>query len=101
MRQRSPAYLVAEADQEPRCNELIDAAAAAGLDGIDLTANPEVVTAAVISYAKSRGLAVGVWVSSGLDIETGWREFASRGVDYLTTNLPPEIYSVFDRRPKR
>ena len=101
MRQHSPAYLVAEAEQEAACNELIDAAAAAGLDGIDLAAVPEVVTPAVVSYAKSRGLAVGVWVSSGLDVESGWREFASRGVDYLTTNLPPEIYSVFERRPKR
>jgi hypothetical protein len=79
---------------------VIDAAAAAGLDGIDLAAVPDVVTPAVIGYAKSHGLAVGVWVSSGLDIESGWREFASRDVDYLTTNLPPQIFTVFERRPK-
>lgn len=87
-------------DPEAQCNELIDAAVAAGLDGIDLAAVPSVVTSAVISHAKSRGLAVGVWVTSSLDVESGWREFAARGVDYLTTNLPPEIYTVFERRPK-
>ncbi len=100
MEQHSPAYLVAAADQETQCYELVDSVAAAGLDGIDLAAVPGVVTPDVINYAKSRGLAIGVWTSSSLDVESGWREFASRGVDYLTSKLPPEIYAVFTRRPK-
>lgn len=107
--QRSPAYLVAavggagatDADPAARCTELIDAAAAAGLDGIDLAAIPVVVTESVVSYAKSRGLVVGVWVTESLDVESAWTVFAARGVDYLTTNLPPQIYQVFDRRSKR
>ena len=27
--------------------------------------------------------------------------FAERGVDFLTTNLPAEIFEVFERQPKR
>ena len=102
----SPAYLVAavsptDPDPEARCRELIDAAVAFNLDGIDLAAVESVVTAAVVSYAKRRGLVVGVWVTGSLDVESGWRVFAGLGVDYLTTNMPPEIYEVFERRPQR
>jgi ABC-type sugar transport system substrate-binding protein len=102
----SSAYLVAavspdDPDPEARCRELIDAAVASNLDGIDLAAVESVVTAAVVGYAKGRGLVVGVWVTGSLDVESGWRAFAERDVDYITTNLPPEVYEVFERRPQR
>ena len=61
----------------------------------------EVVTQEVIAYARARGLTVGVWVTAQLDVERNWRLFAERGVDFLTTNLPAEIFEVFERQPKR
>jgi hypothetical protein len=49
-----------------------DPAMASNLDGIDLAALQSVVAAVVVtvvSYAKGRGLVVGVWVTGSLDVE--------------------------------
>ena len=88
-------------DPVAQCRAVIDSALAAGLDGVDFAAVPEVVTPEVIAYARARGLTVGVWVTAQLDVERNWRLFAERGVDFLTTNLPAEIFEVFERQPKR
>ena len=98
-------YLVAGPEDEVAARVLVEQAAAAGLDGIDLAAIPAIVTPAVIDYAHSFGLAVGVWVDSAaigrLDVESSWRRFAAAGADFFTTNLPPMLFEVFERRPKR
>ena len=60
------AGAAAEASAESICIRLIDKAAAAGLNGVDIAAIPDVVTQAVHDYAKSQHIEVAVWVSSGL-----------------------------------
>eukprot|EP00747_Dinoflagellata_sp_TGD_P072541 gnl/TRDRNA2_/TRDRNA2_157526_c0_seq1.p1 gnl/TRDRNA2_/TRDRNA2_157526_c0~~gnl/TRDRNA2_/TRDRNA2_157526_c0_seq1.p1 ORF type:complete len:123 (+),score=20.54 gnl/TRDRNA2_/TRDRNA2_157526_c0_seq1:184-552(+) len=90
-----------EAAGEVRCRQLIDAAASAGLDGVDLAALPAVVTADVIAYARSKGLGVGVWVSTGLaerlglalDVEENWAAFSARGAVFFTSDLPIAVWA--------
>ena len=45
--------------------------------------------------ARAAGLAVGVWVSKslpGCDLLPSWCEFAERGVDFFTSDLPPAVW---------
>ena len=66
-----------------------------GLDGIDFDADLTLVTPAVLAHARAAGLAVGVWVSKslpGCDLLPSWREFAERGVDFFTSDLPPAVW---------
>lgn len=84
--------------------QMIDAAAAAGLDGIDFDADLTLVTPAVLAHARAAGLAVGVWVSKslpGCDLLPSWREFAERGVDFFTSDLPPAVWEWDRARARR
>ena len=51
---------------EARCLELVAAAAAAGIDGVDIAGLPDVLTQRVFEAAAEAGIGVGVWVSAGL-----------------------------------
>eukprot|EP00968_Pinguiococcus_pyrenoidosus_P023236 scaffold3665_cov244-Pinguiococcus_pyrenoidosus.AAC.6 len=81
--------------------EQIDAAAAAGLDGIDVHADRTLVDEAVVASAKSQGLEVAVWVWKKLpesDTAATWEHMERVGVDYFTSDLPPEIGSRLSRK---
>jgi glycerophosphoryl diester phosphodiesterase len=92
-------------DGEARCLELLAAAKAAGVDGVDFAALPEVVTPAVFEAAQQAGLGVGVWVSSGLaknrevplDTAANCELFAERGAVFFTSDLPEEVWGWWDR----
>jgi glycerophosphoryl diester phosphodiesterase len=81
------------------CRQVIDAAKAAGLDGVVLAALPDVVTRDIVEFAKREGLQVGVWVSRGLTTQLGVpldtpaniATFRERGVDFFSSELPPEV----------
>jgi len=83
---------------------LIDKAAAKGLTGVDLAALPDVATQAVHDYAKSVGISVGGWVSSGLGARYGLdldsaenvALFESRGSVFFTSDLPPSVWEWWD-----
>eukprot|EP01045_Picozoa_sp_COSAG04_P017506 COSAG04_NODE_1552_length_6377_cov_253.592959_2_plen_306_part_00 len=92
-------------DGEARCLELLTAAKAAGVDGVDFAALPDVVTPAVFEAAQQAGLGVGVWVSSGLaknrgvplDTAANCELFAERGAVFFTSDLPEEVWGWWDR----
>ena len=73
-----PAFHVAHVHPAPRpdhpadlfgpeaCIQLVDAAAAAGLTGVDFAAYPSVVTEAVFAHAATKSIKIGLWVAASL-----------------------------------
>ena len=86
---------------EGRCFELLDQAAAAGIDGVDFGAVASVVTEAVFAYAASRNLQIGLWVSTNfakkldmdLDNAANVDLFAACGAQFFTSDLPPDVWA--------
>ena len=77
---------------EAKAMRLIDQAAGAGLDGIDLNADETVLTPRVVAYAHRKGLDVVAWVYSGQrESPRLYTALAAAGVDALTSNLPPPL----------
>jgi glycerophosphoryl diester phosphodiesterase len=73
----------------------IDAAATAGLDGIDFPAIPTAVTTSAVDYAHDQGLVVAVWVFKSLpvsDTAESWQAMHDAGVDIFTSDLPPDVF---------
>ena len=68
----------------------------AGLDGIDVRANPLVVTEAFVKSVKDDfGLACGVWAGRAPapeDTPELWDAMAAAGVDFFTTNCPVDAW---------
>jgi len=78
----------------------------AGLDGIDLPASTWQLTHGVVETVRrreadqapedKRKLTVGVWCyfphMSSSDSELKWEQMRDRGVDFFTSDLPPEIF---------
>jgi len=61
------------------------------LDGIDLNAEPRVVTAELAQWlhARAKRLAVWVWKApASNDVPAVWEHMAKCGVDDFTSNLP-------------
>jgi len=69
----------------------------AGLDGIDLEANPLLVTKEVIKEVKKRGKTIGIWVYPEQDTPENLLYFTQLGVDFQTTNLTPAITKALKR----
>lgn len=86
---------------EGRCFELLDQAAAAGIDGVDFGAVASVVTEKVFAYAASRNLQIGLWVSANfakrvdmdLDNAANCALFAACGAQFFTSDLPPDVWA--------
>merc|ERR1711894_502138 len=71
----------------------IDSVQKLGLDGVNIKADPNVMTPEVVECAHQKGLLAFVWVSkppTELDVEAQWEAMYSSGVDAFTSNLPPE-----------
>jgi glycerophosphoryl diester phosphodiesterase len=69
-------------------------AVSSGVDGIDLQADPSVLSAELVEWLHARGKKVAVWVykaPAANDVERVWEALEARGVDYLTSNLPPAL----------
>jgi len=68
-----------------------------GLDGVDLQADAEIVTAELVDWLKARGKLVAVWVfraPAPNDTPELWSAMRDAGVAYFTSNAPPEISAV-------
>ena len=79
------------------------ASVGARLDGIDLRADPSVVTAELCAWMRQRNKLVAVWVSRAPakeDTPEVWSAMEEVGVDYFTSNLPPSL-KVWQRRRRR
>lgn len=91
---------------EAKCLELIAAAKAAGIDGVDFAALPDVITPAVFQAAEVAGIRVGVWVSIGLaanygkalDTSTNCELFSERGAAFFTSDLPAEVWAWWEEQ---
>lgn len=72
---------------------MVDAAAAAGLDGIDVNASPwGAVDAALVGYAHGRGMDVVTWVTPLFREDAFlFDALAAAGVDGYTSNVPPAL----------
>ena len=71
----------------------------ANLDGIDLNADPGVVSTELVEWLHARGMRIAVWVwkaPATNDVEEVWAHMARCGVDYFTSNLPPTIRPWYD-----
>ena len=92
---------VTPAQGEAKCLELIAAAQKAGIDGVDFGALPDVVTPAVFEAAKTAGIGIGVWVSSGLgrsygaalDTPANCKVFSERGAVFFTSDMPEDVWA--------
>lgn len=61
------------------------------LDGIDLNADPAVVSAELAEWLHARGMRLAVWVwkaPAENDVQEVWEHMDRCGVDYFTSNLP-------------
>jgi len=70
----------------------VEEAANAGLDGVDVNAEPTLVTRELVSLVHAKGLEMVVWRYVGWK-ETGhlWSLMADLGVDAFTSDLPPDM----------
>ena len=69
-------------------------AVASGMDGININANPQVISAELVDWLHARGKKIGVWVwraPASNDVARVWEHMARCGVDYFTSNIPPEL----------
>jgi hypothetical protein len=90
-----PTLLIGMPDSEALAFEMAEMAVRNGFDGIDLRADPAVVTPALVDWLKEREKSTAVWVNSAPaanDNEQVWNAMAEAGVETLTSNLPPEIH---------
>jgi len=76
----------------PGAAELIAAAQASGLDGVDLDASGP-VNAALVNPLKAAGLKVCVWT---VDTPARARKLIAAGVDGITTNRPGWLIEKLD-----
>mmetsp|Transcript_16165 Transcript_16165/g.43529 ORF Transcript_16165/g.43529 Transcript_16165/m.43529 type:complete len:358 (+) Transcript_16165:48-1121(+) len=90
----APAHdvlLVAKCLTEREAHDVVQRAADRALSGVDLNADPRVVTTSVVAAAHRRGLLVAVWVGkapAANDVPVVWEYMSKVGVDFLTTNMP-------------
>lgn len=67
-----------------------------GLDGIDLNADPRVITPELVAWLHERGKTVAVWVfraPASNDNPAVWEHMTRCGVDYFTSNLPSAVHA--------
>jgi len=65
-----------------------------GLDGVDLNADPDLVTAELVEWLRRREKVVAVWVfraPAAIDTPEVWTAMRDVGVNYFTSNLPPQL----------
>jgi glycerophosphoryl diester phosphodiesterase len=101
-----PTLLIGMPDSEALAFEMAEMAVRNGFDGIDLRADPAVVTPALVDWLKEREKSTAVWVNSApaandneqvtrakfYMLSNVWNAMAEAGVETLTSNLPPEIH---------
>lgn len=96
------AYLVAYVSSAAQAKSIAQLAVRSGLDGIDLNADPSVVTPELVEWLHARGkrMAVWVWKAPGSnDNEAVWDHMDRCGVDYFTSNLPLALHEWRARQP--
>ena len=65
-----------------------------GLDGIDLNADPNFVTAELVEWLRERNKVLAVWVfraPAANDTPEVWTAMRDAGTAYFTSNLPPQL----------
>lgn len=90
-----PALLVAYVQTPAQAASVARLAVQSGLDGIDLNADPSVVTAELVEWLHARGKRIAVWVwkaPGSNDVESVWEHMERCGVDFFTSNLPPALH---------
>jgi glycerophosphoryl diester phosphodiesterase len=98
MKRRTPSHaalLVQWVLTRARAWEAAQLVVDSDLDGLDLNADPTIVTAELVDWLHARGKVVAVWVwkaPASNDVEPVWEHMARVGVDYFTSNLPPHVH---------
>lgn len=98
MKERTPqhdALLVAHVESLAESWDAARLCVEAGLDGVDLTADPACLSAEMVEWLHARGKRVAVWVfraPADNDNQTVWAAMAELGIDAFTSNLPPAIH---------
>ena len=92
-------YYIADARTPEAAWRAARASVGARLDGVDLRADPAVVTKELCDWMHARGKRVAVWVgrahtAAGFldDSEQVWSALEANGVDDFTSNLPPALH---------
>ena len=88
------AFYIADAGTSGAAWRAARASVAARLDGVDLRACPDAVTPELCSWMHARGKQVAVWVSkypAKEDTPEVWGALEDSGVDWFTSNLPPDL----------
>lgn len=89
------ALLVAYVGSDAEAWRIARLAVRSGVDGLDLNAHPEVLSKELVDWLHEREKLVAVWVwkaPGSNDHAAVWQAMAQRGVDYFTSNLPPEVH---------
>jgi glycerophosphoryl diester phosphodiesterase len=85
--------LVARCESEVDALETLLRAEQLGLDGIDLFADPAVVTPELAQRVHAHGMTLATWVSKAPapnDVRDVWARLRQADVDFLTTNRPAD-----------
>ena len=92
------ALLIGKAFSPEQAWALARACVEHNLDGIDVNADVDNVSAELATWmhAREKKVAVWVWRSPAVnDNPTVWAAMADAGVDAFTSNLPPEAHAWF------
>jgi len=85
--------LLRELKQIPMLNDVkksIDEMVTAGLDGLGFEANQKLVSQEIVERVHQKSKIIGVWVYPEQDTWENLEYFQKLGVDFITTNLPPQ-----------
>ncbi len=99
MKRRMPEYaslLVGHASTVEDAWSVARSCVQTELDGIDLNADPQIVTKELVDFLKGHGKVVAVWVGRAPatnDGEQMWEAMHRAGVHTFTSNLPPHAIS--------
>ena len=88
------SLLLGDARTEEEAWGFAEAAVGSGLDGVDLNADPAVVTPELVRWLRRRGKIVAVWVGAAPaanDVPEVWSVLGDAGVHTLTSNMPENL----------
>ena len=86
------AYYISQSHTEKEAMDAAHIVVNNNLDGLDINADTQVVTKALVDYLHSNGKHIALWVNrapADNDTQVIREHMANIGVDFFTSNLPP------------
>merc|ERR1719201_1915470 len=104
---RFKCYHVLCAYTEADAMRAVEIAFDSGMDGVDISGIPDVVTEDLVKYVHSRGKRIATWLSKNLckrvgtelDTVANMKLMSARKVDYYTTDLTREMFHHVQAHP--